>query len=339
MKDKVNAGIIGATGYTGGELMRLLLNHPHVNLEMATSRKLAGKKVSKKHGHLAGMTDLEFEELDSVAVRQRCDVVFLAVPHGSAMDIVPQLIDSDLRIVDLSADYRLGVDEFEKVYNLEHRDPRKAAFGLVELHPEVKGETFVANPGCYPTGATLAAAPVVKAGLANIAVFDSKSGITGAGVNPSHVSHYPNMAENIQPYKLTTHRHRAEIWQELNALGGLDNVNFTPHIIPAIRGILTTAHLFLNEECSKEDIRQLYDSFYSDCPFVRLVEDIPGLDNVRGSNFCDIGFEIDANSNRLVVVSAIDNLVKGASGQAIQNMNLMCGFKETDGLWNAGLAP
>jgi N-acetyl-gamma-glutamyl-phosphate reductase len=339
MKDKVNAGIIGASGYTGGELMRLLLNHPHVNIEMATSRKLAGQNVSKKHAHLAGLTDLEFEELDPVAVRQRCDVVFLAVPHGSAMDIVPQLIDSGLRIVDLSADYRLDVDEFEKVYGIKHRDPRKAAFGLVELHPEVKGKNFVANPGCYPTGATLAAAPVVKAGLADIAVFDSKSGITGAGVNPSQASHYPNMAENIQPYKLTTHRHQAEIWQELNGLGSLDSVNFTPHVIPAIRGILTTAHLFLNEECSEEDIRQLYDSFYSDCPFVRLVDDIPALGNVRGSNFCDIGFEIDANSNRLVVISAIDNLVKGASGQAIQNMNLMCGFRETDGLWNAGLAP
>jgi len=154
MKDKVNAGIIGATGYTGGELMRLLLNHPHVNLEMATSRNFAGQHVSKRHGHLAGMTGLEFEKFDPVAVRQRCDVVFLAVPHGSAMDIVPQLIDSDLCIVDLSADYRLGVDEFEKVYGLKHRDPRKAVFGLVELHPEVKDNTFVANPGCYPTGAT-----------------------------------------------------------------------------------------------------------------------------------------------------------------------------------------
>lgn len=336
----INAGIVGASGYTGGELMRLLLNHPNVNIEAATSRRLSGEDVSDTHKHLRGFVDLKFEDLDPEEIKQRCDVVFVAVPHGTAMNIVPELIDNDVKVIDLSADYRLKTEIFEQVYGIEHADPRSAVFGLVELHPEIKDQSLIANPGCYPTGATLSAAPLADAGLLKIAIFDSKSGITGAGINPTPVSHYPNMAENVQAYKLTTHRHRAEIFQELNRLDGeLTNVSFTPHVVPSIRGILTTAHLFVDDDLSLEDVRGIYSEFYKDKPFVRVLDDIPSLGNVRGSNFCDIGFEVDANNGRIVVISAIDNLVKGASGQAIQNMNVMCGLDETTGIWTPATSP
>ncbi|WP_094228874.1 N-acetyl-gamma-glutamyl-phosphate reductase [Methanolobus psychrotolerans] len=336
----ISAGIIGASGYTGGELMRLLLNHPEVNITVATSRKLAGNDVCDSHPHLRGLLDLEFQNATPEEVRSRCDVVFVAVPHGTAMDIVPQLIDGKTKVIDLSADYRLKTDVFESVYRLKHKDPRDAVFGLPELHPEVASETFVANPGCFPTGAVLAAAPLAKAGLISSVVFDSKSGITGAGVEPSQTSHYPNMAENVQAYKLTTHRHVAEFVQELHRLdNSLTNISFTPHVVPSIRGILTTSHIFTKEKLKLEEVKSLYEEMYAGKPFVRVIKGIPTLGAVRGSNFCDIGLEVDKNNNRIVVVSAIDNLVKGASGQAIQNMNLMCGFNETDGLWNAATFP
>lgn len=340
MNNKIDVGIIGGSGYTGGELMRLLLNHPKVNIELATSRSLEGKDVYGTHKHLQGFLDIQFENPSTEEIKERCDVVFVAVPHGTSMNIVPKLLGEDIKVIDLSADYRLNTRVFEEVYGIEHKDPRDTVFGLVELHPEVADETFIANPGCYPTGATLSAAPLANAGIIQLAVFDSKSGISGAGVNPSLTSHYPNMAENIQAYKITTHRHRAEIFQELNRLdGNLKNINFTPHVIPSVRGILTTAHIFTKERTSLEEIKSIYTKFYKDKPFIRITDEIPSLPAVRGSNFCDIGFEVDDNSNRVVVVSAIDNLVKGASGQAIQNMNLMCGFDETEGLWTPATAP
>ncbi|MCL7414575.1 MAG: N-acetyl-gamma-glutamyl-phosphate reductase [ANME-2 cluster archaeon] len=335
----IRAGIIGASGYTGGELMRLLANHPEVEVVCATSRRLDGTQVSQNHPHLRSFTNLKFQNLDAGEVAGQCDVVFTAVPHGSAMDVVPQLLESGTKVIDLSADYRLPYDVFEQVYGLEHKAPRDAVFGLVELHPEVCDASLVANPGCYPTGATLAAAPLAAEGLIEQAIFDSKSGISGAGVEPSQASHYPNMAENIQAYKLTTHRHGAEMRQELGRLDGNIKVSFTPHVIPSVRGILTTAHLFLKAGTDHSQVADIYQRFYKDNPFIRLLDSIPMLGPVRGSNFCDIGFEMDADGHRLVVVSAIDNLVKGASGQAVQNMNLMFGLDETMGLWNPAVFP
>lgn len=336
----IKAGIIGASGYTGGELLRLLVNHPSVKLELATSRSLEGKPVTSTHRHLEGFLDLKYENPDSENIRERCDVVFLAVPHGSSMNYVPELLDGNTKVVDLSADYRLETSEFEKIYGIKHKDPRNAVYGLVELHPEVAEENFVANPGCFPTGATLAAAPLAAAGLVDIAVFDSKTGISGAGISPTQNSHYPNLAENIIPYKLTAHRHRAEIVQELTGFDeDLRNINFTPHVIPSIRGIFTTAHLFTKEPLSTDEVKTIYEEFYRDKPFIRLPSGVPSLTAVRGSNFCDISFEADKENNRVVVLSAIDNLVKGASGQAIQNMNLMFGLDETCGLWLPAAAP
>jgi len=336
----MDIGIIGGSGYTGGELMRLLSQHPEAKIKAVTSRSRKGQKVSDTHAHLRKIYDIGFEDLTPHEVASRCDIVFTAVPHGTAMQVVPELLDTGIKVVDLSADYRLRTDVFEKTYKLKHIDPREAVYGIPELHPDIPEQQFIANPGCYPTGATLAAAALADAGLIERIVFDSKSGISGAGVEPSAVSHYPNMAENIQPYKLTTHRHRAEIVQELTRLdSSLKSISFTPHVIPSVRGILTTAHIFVKKKLSQEDVNGIYQDFYGDKPFIRLIKGIPMLGNVRGSNFCDIGFEVENDSDRIVVISAIDNLVKGASGQAIQNMNLMFGLPETTGLWSPGFAP
>ncbi len=340
----IDVGIVGGSGYTGGELLRLLASHPRVRVATVTSRKLSGKPVASAHPHLKGLYSLKFEAMAAKEVAEACDIVFTAVPHGSAMDWVPDLLDLGTRVIDLSSDYRLPVDVFEKTYGTKHRAPREAVFGLTELHPEVAKAKLVGNPGCYPTGATLAVAPLASAGLVDRVVFDSKSGISGAGAEPTETSHYPNMAENVIPYRLTTHRHVPEIKQELTRLSPAIRISFTPHVVPAVRGILTTAHVFFREETvetlqDRARLAEIYSSFYSATPFVRMADGVPRLAAVRGSNFCDISFEAEQGSDRLVVVSAIDNLVKGASGQAIQNMNLMAGLDERTGLWFPGMAP
>jgi N-acetyl-gamma-glutamyl-phosphate reductase len=340
----IDVGIVGGSGYTGGELLRLLANHPQVKVVAVTSRKLSGKPLSSIHPHLKGIYSLKFEAPSAKEVAEKCDIVFTAVPHGTAMDWVPELLDAGTRVIDLSSDYRLPVDVFEKTYQTKHRAPRDAVFGLTELHPEVARAKLVGNPGCYPTGATLAVAPLAKAGLVERVVYDSKSGISGAGMEPTETSHYPNMAQNVIPYKLTTHRHVPEIKQELTRLSPGIKINFTPHVVPAVRGILTTAHVFAREEAvetlqNESRVAEIYREFYKNAPFVRMADGVPKLASVRGSNFCDISFEPELGSDRLVVISAIDNLVKGASGQAIQNMNLMAGLDERLGLWFPGMAP
>ncbi|NQE45688.1 N-acetyl-gamma-glutamyl-phosphate reductase, partial [ANME-1 cluster archaeon GoMg2] len=327
----IKAGIIGGTGYTGIELIRLLVMHPEVDLSVVTSRRYKGKKVSDLYPHLFPFIELEYEDVDTKEIAKRSDVVFVAVPHGTAMDYVPGLMAQGVTVIDLSADYRLKKAEYERVYKRKHKDKeeREAVYGLTELHPEVAEADLVANPGCYPTGAILAVAPLVKAGLVSQVVFDSKSGISGAGAEPSETSHFPNLAENIIPYKITEHRHVAEMRNELGV-----KVSFTPHVIPSIRGILTTAHVFLAEKVKPlEELEAIYTRFYEGKRFVRLREGLPSLSSVRGTNFCDIGISVEANSDRVVVVSAIDNLVKGGSGQAIQNMNVMFGLDEEEGLW------
>lgn len=334
----IEAGIIGGAGYMGLELLRLLLMHPGVEISVVTSRRYKGKKVSSVNPHLAPFIELEYEDIDTKEIANRTDIVFAAVPHGSAMDYVPELIASGAKVIDLSADYRLKKAEYERIYLREHKDreEREAVYGLTELHPEVKDADLVANPGCYPTGAILAVAPLVKEGLVNRVVFDAKSGVSGAGAEPTETSHYPNLAENIIPYQITEHRHVAEMRMELNA-----EVCFTPHVIPSIRGILTTAHVFLNkkETVTHDEIEGIYKRFYGGKRFIRLRDSIPSLSAVRGSNFCDIGFGIEAGNARIVVISVIDNLVKGGSGQAVQNMNIMFGLKEEAGLWFPGLVP
>ncbi|RLG33634.1 N-acetyl-gamma-glutamyl-phosphate reductase, partial [Methanosarcinales archaeon] len=273
---------------------------------------------------------------DSIAVRT--DIIFTAVPHTRAMAYVPEILKHGCRVIDLSADYRLDPTVYEDIYGVPHSDPRSGVvYGLCEINPAPEGTNLVANPGCYPTGAILAAAPLVRAGIVNRVIFDSKSGVSGAGAEPTAVSHYPNLAENIKPYKVTAHRHLHEMIHELKELNPA-KISFTPHVIPSIRGILTTAHIILEEDVDEDEVQAIFDKFYGDKPFVRLKE-IPDLTSVRGSNFCDIGFQLQEGSDRLVVISAIDNLVKGASGQAVQNMNLVFGLDERTGLMNPCLYP
>jgi N-acetyl-gamma-glutamyl-phosphate reductase len=324
--------IIGASGYTGGDLLRLLLSHSSAEVTVATSRKLEGKRVDSVHPNLKGLTDLLFQ--NPSVDRMDADVALLAVPHTAAMGYVRGLLDRGMKVVDLSADYRLPKEVYEETYGVPHTDYFPAPYGLTELHrEEVKGVSFVANPGCFPTGAVLAAAPLAP--RAKAVIFDSKTGVSGAGNSPSAVTHYPAVADNINPYKWTRHRHLAEMKQEMARLGTKGGVYFTPHLVPVNRGILTTAHILLDEPMEHKEVEAMYRRFYEMEFFVRLQP--PVLAAVRGSNFCDIA--VESEGDRVVAVSAIDNLVKGASGQAIQNMNLMCGFDERDGLRGAGVLP
>ena len=336
--------IIGATGYTGAELLRLLANHERVDVAYITSRKEAGKHVFKVHPHLKGIDKYKELYFTGDIDKVDADLVFTATPHGASMDIVPDFIERGMKVIDLSGDYRFeDLSLYEKYYKIKHKGlpDVKIAYGLPELHrEEIKEAQLVANPGCFPTGAILAVAPLVKEGIIEERIiFDSKTGVSGAGINPTATTHFTNVNENINPYKITTHRHTPEIEKELKKLGKA-KVSFTPHLAPITRGILTTAHTFLAKDVDRDEIVKLYERFYENEVFVRVFSDVlPKLTWVRGTNFCDIGgFEIDEHG-RLVVISAIDNLVKGASGQAIQNMNIMFGFDEREGLFEIGLNP
>ena len=328
----MKVAIIGASGYAGGELIRLLYHHSTAEVTCATSRKLAGTPLTSVHPHLNGFTDLAFENPGIDAID--ADVAFLAVPHTAAMTYAGNLLSRGIRVIDLSADYRLKKEIYETVYGVTHTDYFPAPYGIPELHrKEVVNARFVANPGCFPTGAALAAAPLAR--HAHTVIFDSKTGVSGAGDNPSATTHYPNVGDNVGPYKWTSHRHLAEMKQELAFLGSKAHCYFTPHLVPVNRGILTTAHILLNEPMENEEVERIYRDYYRNEYFVRYQR--PSLAAVRGSNFCDL--MVESEGLRVVAVSAIDNLVKGASGQAIQNMNLMCGFAETDGLVHAGVLP
>lgn len=338
----INVDIIGASGYTGGELLRMLLNHPEVEITTITSRQYDGVEAHKIHPHIrdSGLVfkDKNPEELDG-------DIVFTATPHGASMKIVPELLETGRKVIDLSGDYRYrDTAIYEKWYGIKHTGEAEAVYGLPEIYrDEIKKAKLIANPGCFPTGAILSSYPLVKNNLVDRIIIDSKTGVSGAGVNPSETTHYPNIADNVNPYKISSHRHMSEIQQELHGFDGV-KVSFTPHLVPVIRGIQTTSHSFLNEEnedITSEEIRRLYEKEYGGEYFIKLMDEgeIPHLSSVRGSNFAHIGgFEID-ETGRLIMLSAIDNLVKGASGQAIHNMNILLGLPEETGLKHYGIHP
>jgi len=345
----LRVGIVGASGYTGSELIRLLITHTEqVELTCITSRTLAGQRVDRVQPNLRGLIDLEFEDLDMEEVSDKADIVFLGLPHGSSMDFAPNFLDLGVKVIDFSADYRLkSVEVYEKAYQ-EHKNPQllaDAVYGLPEVYREkIRGASLIANPGCYPTGAILAILPALKSGAAQPEgiIVDSKSGMSGAGKTPRDATHLPNRLENFTAYNVGTHRHGPEIAQELSVAAGKDiNVCFVPHYVPMSRGILTTAYLKLSEAISTAELLKIYSDYYEDEPFVRVLDEgeIPQTQAVRGSNYCDVGVNVVEKSNLAVVVSAIDNLTKGASGQALQNMNIMAGFDETAGLLLAGLMP
>lgn len=335
----LEVAIIGASGYTGGELLRFLDVHSEVEVVAATSRQYADTPIRKVHPHLHDL-DLNFTHKSPSDLD--VDLAFTATPHGASMKIVPGLVEKGIKVVDLSGDYRFDdTSIYEKWYGLKHTKPLEAVYGLPEMYrDDIKRANLVANPGCYPTGTILAGIPLVKEGLTETIIADSKSGVSGAGINPTPATHYPNIGDNLVPYAVTTHRHMPEIQEKLRKYGDV-RVSFTPHLIPVIRGIITTLHCFPTKEITPGEVQLMYKDQYRDEPFIRVLDEgeIPRLSSVRGSNFCHIGcFEIDENG-RLVVVSAIDNLVKGASGVAVQNMNLMCGFPETKSLDAVGLHP
>jgi len=335
-------GIINVTGYAGVELARLLHQHPEVELASVTGRSAAGQSLSEVFPHLAGI-DLTIEaKLGDV------ELVFSAMPHKeSAEEIIP-LLEKGIKVVDISADFRLkDAAEYPRWYGFSHPAPRllaQAVYGLPELHrAQIASASLVANPGCYPTGAILALAPAVKAKLVvPDIVVDSKSGVSGAGRTLSLATHYSEANEDTTAYALEGHRHLPEIIQELNLLnpGQPLAVTFVPHLVPMTRGILTTTYATLaSGKKGIEEIRKLYLDFYKDEPFVRVADSPPHTKQTWGSNLCLVYPTVDQRTGRLVVISAIDNLVKGAAGQAVQNMNLMLGLPETMGLEAPAIYP
>jgi N-acetyl-gamma-glutamyl-phosphate reductase len=347
--DELKIAIVGSSGYTGGELYRLLLHHPGVTVTTVTSEKSAGKPLTDIFPHLFGLTDLVCETLDPEVIAKKADFVFLALPHVTAQAAVYRFHKLGVKVVDLSADYRLADPVvYEKWYEHGHQYPellKSAVYGLPELHREkIMKASLTANPGCYPTGAILGLAPTIAKKMIDVStiVVDSKSGVSGAGRSVSLAHHYPEVNEGLMAYKVGTHRHTPEIEQEVSLIAGAAvTLSFTPHLVPMNRGILSTIYAKLMAPIDTERLHAAYHAFYEKEPFVRVLPpgQFPNVRNVRGSNFCDIGVYSDGRTGRAVIVTAIDNLVKGASGQAVQNMNLMMGFEETAGLKFAGLFP
>ncbi len=348
----LKTAILGGSGYTGLELLRLLSLHPDTVVIEATSRQYKGKKVSEVFPSLSGFYDrLEFSDPEDFK-NIKADFVFSALPHGASQEVVPEVLKS-CRVIDLSADFRIHDAAVYRAWYGEHKSEallKEAVYGLPELHrAKVKGARLLANPGCYPTGAILALAPLLKEGAADTGsiIVDSKSGVSGAGRGANLDTSFVEVASGFKAYKVGCHRHTPEIEQELSLLSGAGvSITFTPHLIPVERGILTTVYVKLKDEgrvlmkLEGKDLHGLYKDFYGQEKFVRLMPPgrFPDISQVRGSNYCDIGVYSDEKKGGAIIVSAIDNLVKGASGQAVQNMNIMAGLKEDTGLQSPPMA-
>lgn len=329
-------GIIGGTGYTGGELARMLSTHPEIEIEYMTSRQSAGRKVSDVHSYLKGYVDIDFtNEVGDV------DLVFVATPHGVAMDEVPKFMERGIKVIDMSGDYRLhDPAEYKKWYDHDHTDEKylnMSVYGLPEFfRNDIKKSDIVANPGCYATATVLAIAPLLKAGsISKDVIVDAKSGTSGAGMVPSARTHHPFCGESIIPYGTGTHRHTPEIEMALNSFcNNSADVLFSPHLLPIVRGILSTCYMTLNSDITAKDVQNIYEKTYNNEHFIHMVDE-PSIRAVVGSNHCQVG--VKTFGKKVVAFSTIDNLVKGASGQAIQCANLMLGLDEGMGLDTPGL--
>ena len=349
----MKVGIVGASGYVGGEVLRLLVSHPKVEIAMVTSRQYVGEYLHRIQPSLKGFTDLTFSELDYEKMSDKCDLVFTAVPHGTATEIVKALYDRGMKIIDLSADYRLhNPEDYQKWYGWEHPHPdylAKSVFGVPEIHREqIKKAQLVSCPGCMAVTSMLALYPLITNNVIDTdhIVVDSKIGSSGAGAGTVSGTHHAMRSGVIRPYKPAKHRHTGEIEQELSeAAGRKIKVSMSPHAVDIVRGILCTNHTFLTREVDEKEVWKMYRDKYKDEHFIRLIRDKKGFYKfpdpkfVVGSNFCDIGFDLDPDNNRLVALSASDNLMKGAAGSAIQNMNVMSGFNETEGIMYSPLTP
>ncbi|WP_070120298.1 N-acetyl-gamma-glutamyl-phosphate reductase [Bacillus marinisedimentorum] len=344
----MKAAIIGATGYGGAELIRLLNDHDHVSNITVYSSSKAGESLSGLFPHLAGsgmnpvLQKIEPQKIEA-------DVVFLATPSGVSAKLTPQLIQEGLTVIDLSGDFRIkNSADYEKWYNKPAPDSAfldEAVYGLTEWEKEnVRSANLIANPGCYPTAVLLALGPLLKNGLIDPRriIVDAKSGVSGAGRGTSLTAHFGEMSENFKAYKVNRHQHIPEIEQQLSKWDGSTGpISFTTHLVPMVRGILSTIYVELNKGLTEKDVSGIYMDEYAGEPFVRIrdPEDVPATKEVRGSNFCDIGFSVDPRTGRTTIVSAIDNLVKGAAGQAVHNMNVRFGFDEKTGLKQVPVYP
>jgi N-acetyl-gamma-glutamyl-phosphate reductase len=338
----LKVAIVGASGYTGVELIRILHSHPEVAVTCVTSEQSAGRPVSTVFPTLRGRLDIALEPLEPVHIAEKVDVVFTALPHKAAMEVVPTFLKMEKNVIDLSADYRLrDADVYGQWYD-KHLNPeylQEAVYGIPELRrAEIAEASLIANPGCYPTSVILGLAPLLKSKVIDphSVIVDAASGVSGAGRGAKVDNLYCEVNEGFKAYAVGgVHRHIPEIEQELSLLAEKDlKITFTPHLVPMDRGILSTIYSMPLGKVTAAELVTLYETHYDGEPFVRVLPEgtLPSTANVRGSNFCDIGIAVDERTGRVIVVSAIDNLVKGASGQAVQNMNLMCGFPETLGL-------
>ena len=338
----IKVGIIGATGYAGGELARILMGHKDAEIVWYGSRSYIDKKYADVYQNMFQIVDAKCLDDNMEELAKKADVIFTATPQGFCASVISEAILADTKIVDLSADFRIkDVDTYEKWYGIQHKSPQfieEAVYGLCEINREdVKGARLVANPGCYTTCSILTAYPLAKEGLIdmNTLIIDAKSGTSGAGRGAKVGNLYCEVNENIKAYGVASHRHTPEIEEQLGYAAKEDvRISFTPHLVPMNRGILATEYATLTKQATYEEIKAVYDKYYKEEKFIRVLEEgvCPETKWVEGSNYVDINFKIDPRTNRIIMMGAIDNLVKGAAGQAVQNMNLMFGLPESEGL-------
>lgn len=344
----MKVSILGATGYTGSELLRILYSHPKAEVVHVTSESHTGEAISEFFPHLRGFYDLKLESLSDLRrIGEESDFLFIGMPAGHAMEIAKKVADLPVRIIDLGADFRFhDTDVYEKWYHTAHTyADAPCVYGLAELYrDEIRGAKIIGNAGCFTTASILALAPLAKNHLIDekTIICDAASGVSGAGRSPKLGNHFPELYDNFKAYNACHHRHTPEIEQALTDVSGVETViNFTPHLVPMARGILSTCYASLKPGVTAEDVDNAFTSLYGKEHFIRLLGRgaYPETKYVRGSNFCDLGWHIDERTGRVIVLSAIDNLVKGAAGQAVQNFNIACGFDETLGLDMAPVYP
>lgn len=345
----IKVGIIGATGYAGAELVRLLMQHKEAEIKWYGSRSYVDKKYYEVFQNMFQIVDDTCLDDNMEELSNAVDVIFTATPQGLCASLVNEDILKKVKIIDLSADFRIkDVAVYEKWYGIEHKSPQfieEAVYGLCEINREkIRGARLIANPGCYPTCSTLSIYPLAKEGLIdmNTIIIDAKSGTSGAGRSAKVGNLFCEVNENIKAYGVATHRHTPEIEEQLSYASGEDvKINFTPHLVPMNRGILVTAYASLKKKVSYEDVKAVYDKYYAKEKFVRVLDKnvCPETRWVEGSNYVDVNFKIDERTRRIIMMGAMDNLVKGAAGQAIQNMNLLFGLDETEGLIQVPMFP
>ena len=342
--ERIRIAIFGGSGYGGSELLRILLFHPNAEIVLVTANEHAGKSVGEVHRNLFGITDLRFERApDDLSGLTDIDVAFFALPHGQALTLIPQL-PPDVKAIDLSGDFRIDdADIFKQFYKLDHTAvdlQQQFVYGLTETNRDaIASAQYIANPGCFATAALLALAPMAASGLMNgTVIVDAKTGSSGSGAKPAANTHHPQRMNSFYAYKPFQHQHVPEIEQHLRSVGDFDSdLVFMTHSLPVSRGIFASCYLETNVNLTNEDVRNIFEHFYAGSFFVRLVDGSPDINWVKSTNFCDIAFH--SNGKQIVVFSAIDNLVKGAAGQAVQNMNLMFGLDERTGLVFSGSNP